>query len=401
VRRQIGYGYRHAAAGRAKNAVRSAVHALPHRFRARLAGLIMPAGPPSGAGPDEPGAAADPGPPAAAAEAGHAAEAGPAAGAGPAGETGPQPPPEPALDEVAELVRRATELPFETWQEHGWHLTPNHFYSPIPDTRTLTDELWQRESELPGIDMRDDAQLALLNGIVDRLGAELDALPCQQQEADAGGYFVDNGAFESVDAELYYSMIRSHRPDRVVEIGAGWSTLLSIQALRANHSDAADATGHLLAVEPYPYDFVRAALEEASDVAELRDTPLQDLPLDVFESLGHNDILFIDSSHVLRIGSDVQYAFMEVLPRLRPGVLVHVHDVFLPGEYPKEWLLGTEHRFWNEQYLLQAYLSHNSRREVIWGSSWMHRRHPAELEKAFASYDRGTRFPGSFWFRCT
>jgi predicted O-methyltransferase YrrM len=422
VRRQIGDDYRHAVAGRAKNAVRSAVHALPHRFRARLAGLIMPGEPPSGAGSDEPGPSADAGllatagatePAAEAGPAGETGQTGPGAGAGPAAgaapgagagaEPGaaPQPAPEPALDEVAELVRRATELPFETWQEHGWHLTPNHFYSPIPDTRALADELWQRESELPGIDMRDDAQLTLLHGIVDRLGAELDALPRQQQEADGGGYFVDNNAFESVDAELYYSMIRTHRPDRVLEIGAGWSTLLAVQALRANRSEAPDTTGHLLAVEPYPYDFVRAALDEASDVAELRDTPLQDLPLDVFESLGQNDILFIDSSHVLRIGSDVQYAFMEVLPRLRPGVLVHVHDIFLPGEYPKDWLLGSEHRFWNEQYLLQAYLSHNSRREVIWGSSWMHRRHPAELEKAFASYDRGTRFPGSFWFRCT
>ena len=113
------------------------------------------------------------------------------------------------------------------------------------------------------------------------------------------------------------------------------------------------------------------------------DEQVQGVPLEtVLLAGGASDILFIDSSHVLRIGSDVQYEFLEVLPRLRPGVLVHVHDIFLPGEYPRDWVFGAEHRFWNEQYLLQAYLIGNARTEVRWGSNWMHRRHPEALEKA-------------------
>lgn len=338
------------AAGQAKKGVRSTVQALPRRVRERIAGLLLPAGP-----------------------------AGPAA------------PPD-----GAELIRRAAAVPFETWEQHGWHLTANHFYSTIPDTRELPDALWQRESELPGIDMRDQQQLAFLEDAVARFGDELNGLPRKQADAD-GGYFVDNGAFESVDAEVLYATIRGAKPARVLEIGSGWSTLLSLRALEANRAEGSE--GRLTAIEPYPHAFVRDAIATRPELAEMLDEQVQGLPLDLFSSLGEGDILFIDSSHVLRIGSDVQYEFLEILPRLRPGVLVHVHDIFLPGEYPRDWVFGPEHRFWNEQYLLQAYLIGNTRTEVAWGSNWMHRRHPEALEKAFASYDRDTRFPGSFWFR--
>ncbi len=334
-------------AGPAKRAVRAGVRALPEGVRRRIAGLMVP--------------------PAAA----------------------------PAGPEEAELVRRAAEIPFEIWEQHGWHLTANHFYSVIPDTRELPDKLWEQESELPGIDMRDDAQLAFLEESAARLGDELAALPRTQDAAD-GGYFVDNGAFESVDAEVLYAQIRTAKPKRVVEIGSGWSTLLSLRALAANRAEGAES--RLTAIEPYPHAFVRDAVE-ADEHAEMIDEQVQGLPLQFFSSLEAGDILFIDSSHVLRIGSDVQYEFLEVLPRLQPGVLVHVHDIFLPGEYPRDWVFGAEHRFWNEQYLLHAYLIGNARTEVVWGSSWMHRRHPEALEKAIPSYDRETRFPGSFWFR--
>lgn len=332
-------------AGRAKQGVRAGVRALPRGVRQRLAGVLAE---PAAGGTDEP-----------------------------------------------ELIRRAAEIPFETWERHGWHLTANHFYSVIPDTRELPDTLFEQESELPGIDMRDGAQLAFLEDAAARFGDELAALP-RTQDAAAGGYFVDNGAFESVDAEVLYSHIRSSKPKRVLEIGSGWSTLLSLRALAANRAEGHE--GRLTAIEPYPHAFVRDAVE-ADEHAEMIDEQVQGLPLQLFSSLEAGDILFIDSSHVLRIGSDVQYEFLEILPRLQPGVLVHVHDIFLPGEYPRDWVFGAEHRFWNEQYLLHAYLIGNARTEVVWGSSWMHRRHPEALEKAIPSYDRQTRFPGSFWFR--
>jgi predicted O-methyltransferase YrrM len=298
--------------------------------------------------------------------------------------------------DAPEVIRRGAEIPFEVWEQHGWHLTPNHFYSVIPDTRVLPDSLWTTESELSGIDMRDEAQLAFLTDAVGRFGTELNALPRRKEDAGPGQYFVDNGAFESVDAEALHSMVRMHKPGRIVEIGSGWSTLVSMAALDLNKAEGSPGT--LTAIEPYPHAFVKDAITAHAD-ATLVDEQVQGVPMDTFSSLGENDILFIDSSHVLKIGSDVQYEFLEVLPRLRPGVLVHVHDIFLPGEYPKDWVYGEEHRFWNEQYLLQAFLTDNAHVEVVWASNWMHRRHPDELEKALDSYDRNTRFPGSFWFR--
>lgn len=291
------------------------------------------------------------------------------------------------------LLRRLTEqVPFETWQSAGWHLTPNHFYSPIPDTRELPAHLFTRRSELVGVDMRDDEQVALLRELHADYGSELAELPLTP--AGPLDYFVNNLAFESVDGELLYGLVRRTRPKRIVEVGSGWSTLCSLGALRRNEKNG--SPGRIEAIEPFPYDFVREAGEHP--LVDLRITALQDVPLETFTTLEPGDILFIDSSHVLRTGSDVQYEFLEVLPRVPPGVLVHVHDIFLPYEYPREWLVD-EHRFWNEQYLLQAFLVGNSDVAVVWGGSWMHDRHPDLLEAMIPSYDRQTRHPGSFWLR--
>jgi predicted O-methyltransferase YrrM len=291
------------------------------------------------------------------------------------------------------LIRRLAEVvPFDAWQRAGWHLTPNHFYSPIPDTRELPERLFERRSELPGIDMRDAEQVALLHSLHADFGAEFNALP--HEPAGPLEYFVNNLAFESVDGEILYALVRRCRPERIVEIGSGWSTLCSLAALRRNREDG--AAGRIDAIEPYPYDFVRQVGEDP--LVDLRVTPLQDIPLDTFDTLGPGDLLFIDSSHVLRAGSDVQYEFLEVLPRLPAGVLVHVHDIFLPYDYPRQWLVD-EHRFWNEQYLLQAFLTGNAGFEVVWGGSWMHDRHPDLLKDMISSYDRTSRHPGSFWMR--
>ena len=114
--------------------------------------------------------------------------------------------------------------------------------------------------------------------------------------------------------------------------------------------------------------------------------------------LARNDILFIDSSHVVRIGGDVLYELLEILPQLAVGVVVHLHDIFMPAEYPKNWVLKNK-RFWSEQYLLQAFLAFNKDFEVLWGSSYMHLMHPEMLEAAFPSYRRDRWWPASFWIR--
>lgn len=306
---------------------------------------------------------------------------------------GPVPP--PAVGDADAVVRQGVTVPFETWERAGYHLTKADFLSPIPIVAELPESLFTTPSELPGIDMRDDAQVAFLREVAERFSAEYDALPRTSPDGTNTRYFLHNHAFETVDAEIYYSMLRLHQPRRIIEIGSGWSTLLSFEALRRNAAEGRPAK--ITAIEPYPYDYLREAVAANPDLVELWETPLQKVPLATFQELGEGDFLFIDSSHVLKIGSDVQYEFLEILPRLPSGVIVHVHDIFLPIEYPRSWVVD-EHRFWNEQYLLQAYLVDNARVEVLWGGAWMHLKHPDELRKAIASYTAAGP-PGSFWFR--
>ncbi len=276
---------------------------------------------------------------------------------------------------------------FRRLEAAGVHLTPVHFYQPIPDTRALPDALWRRETALPGIDLNVRGQIRLLRELA-RFRPEYDRIP-HTPTGDPQVFHLTNGAFEGTDALAYYAMIRRFRPRTVIEVGAGHSTRLAALAARRN------GRTKLHCIEPFPKPFLRGL----PGLSRLIDRPVQEVGLRPFLALRRNDILFIDSSHVSRIGSDVNFLFLEVLPRLRPGVLVHVHDIFLPGDYPRDWVLG-EHRFWNEQYLLQAFLTFNRGYEVMLANAWLGRRHQSLLRKVFpksAPWWGG----GSFWLRRT
>jgi predicted O-methyltransferase YrrM len=254
------------------------------------------------------------------------------------------------------------------------------YYWPIPDRRSLTDSLWARHSDLPGVDMNAAGQLRLLDEFRANYATEYGA--------------IDRG-FGEVDAQVLYCMLRTYKPARMIEIGSGNSTRLSAAALLKNASEQPGrAPCDFTAIEPHPAADIRAGFPGLTRLLERR---AQDVPLETFAALRENDVLFIDSSHVLAIGSDVQYEFLEVIPRLRSGVLVHVHDIFLPAEYPKRWVV--DGRFWDEQYLLQAFLAFNNRFEVLWAGHWMHLTHPGQLRAAFATYDPARAAPGSFWMR--
>ena len=294
---------------------------------------------------------------------------------------------------IAPLLRRLAHDPkyFELWQSHGFHVASVHYYQPIPDTRVLPLSLWNRVSDLPGVDIREEQQKQLLSEIVGRFKDEYTAIP-EGASTQEFHYYLGNVAFEAVDAEMLFGLIRLLKPRRMYEIGSGFSTLLTADALRRNRVDGYSC--RFIAIDPDASAELEAKLPR--DVALWR-VPVQEVSLDEFESLCENDILFIDSSHVCKIGSDVQFLFLEVLPRLRPGVVVHIHDIFLPLEYPRQWVLD-EHRFWNEQYLLQTFLSFNTTFEVLWAGQWMHIKYPDLLMKAFPSYKAGVSV-GSFWFR--
>jgi len=280
---------------------------------------------------------------------------------------------------------------FRMWERVGLHVMPIDCYQPVPHSLSLRESIWSGRSRMVGVKIDLDEQVALLEELCGRFGGEFDDLATRRDDG-SGRYHMQNSRFESVDAELLYGLIRRGKPRRIVEIGSGYSTLVALEALERNEREGGPAWS-MLTVDPFPPAWLR---ERAGVV--VRASAVQDVPLSEFEALEPGDILFIDSTHVLAIGSDVQYEFLEVVPRVKPGVLVHVHDIFLPAEYPKSWVLGWR-RYWTEQYLLQAFLAFNSAFETIWAGHMMHMDRSSALARLLRSYDPKKVEPGSWWMR--
>jgi len=296
-------------------------------------------------------------------------------------------------EDVADLIATLLDLYvhsadfasyFRRWQARGIHVTPVHFYSPVPDTSRLPDAVWEKQTELSGIDVAESSQLSLLASFK-RFQGEYNSLP-YGPTSRTGEFYLDNPMFSGTDALVLYCMIRHLQPSSVVEVGAGFSTRLLVDAARRN------GPTRIVSIEPHPDEVLRRELLPIT----LIDRRVQDVPVSLFESLQRNDVLFIDSSHVVSIDGDVPYLFLEVLPRLRPGVLVHVHDIFLPRQLPREWVVERM-RFWCEQELLQAFLAFNQEFEVVLANSYLGLRHEAAMRDVFP------RSPwwggGSFWMR--
>jgi predicted O-methyltransferase YrrM len=231
------------------------------------------------------------------------------------------------------------------------------------------------------VDFNESEALRLLREVFATYRAEYERFPSTAEAAGAG-FYLHNGYFESVDAEVLYCLVRATRPRQVLEVGSGFSTLVARQALDANGS------GTIAAVDPEPRATISAAVDE--HIA----TRVQDLPPAYFERLQEGDILFVDSSHVVSAGGDVNYLFFDVFPRLKRGVLVHVHDIFLPLEYPPRWVAAGN----TEQHLLLAFLSFNTVFQVMWPGALMAERYPSELAQTFPSFHAGVH-PGSFWMK--
>jgi hypothetical protein len=287
---------------------------------------------------------------------------------------------------------------YQIFYRKGFHLLRRHFYLPIPDAGDLGEEFWAQESEMIGVEMNDAGALELLNRIPVYMAEFRERFPLHGSIEDAGFYLI-NGSFMAIDAHLYYSLIRHFRPRRVVEIGSGFSTLLAGVACMQNWHDDGGSPPRLTAIEPYPSNFLKEGFPSLSELIEKK---VQDVDLDVFTSLEANDILFIDSTHALRTGGDVQLEFCEILPRLAPGVFVHIHDISLPRAYPRVYF--DNHLYWNEQYVLQTFLAFNHRFEIIWPGNYMILRYPERVREFFPEYNVMRDFypssePTSFWMR--
>jgi Methyltransferase domain len=270
---------------------------------------------------------------------------------------------------------------FPIWERHGFHVTRVHFYQPIPDTRSLPEELWSQPSKLVGIDMNDSMQLDLLRNHFSKFRSEYESISAEPPPDQVW-------PFSGPDALVAYCMVRHFRSRRIIEVGSGSSSLVLGQAAAKNN----DST--LICIDPFPGELLRKGSIPA--LQSLIESRVQDVELEFFSQLEAGDILFIDSSHTIKVGGDVNYLFLEVLPRLKPGVIVHVHDIFFPFDYPRDWMVE-KFRFWTEQYLLQAFLIFNSEFEVLIANSYLNHYHLSELKAAFPNLRRWES--GSFWMR--
>lgn len=245
----------------------------------------------------------------------------------------------------------------------------NHYYEPFINTKNLRKPLSDNRT-LPGIDWNIKEQLLLLNQFV--FGHEISDI--SDTYINDITFHFNNHEFEAGDAEFWYHMIRVKKPRTIIEIGSGHSTKMAQLAIQRNKSENNEYHCKHICIEPYNIPWL-----EQLDITVMREK-VEKINLDLFKTLGANDILFIDSSHVIRPQGDVLYEYLEILPMLKNGVIVHIHDIFSPKDYPKELLIDMV-QLWNEQYLLEAFLTHNHTWKIIGAVNYLHHHHFNELKK--------------------
>lgn len=278
--------------------------------------------------------------------------------------------------------------------KQGFLPVPVHFYSPIPDIKDLEKRrVWDQKSEMEGINFNHKNQLVLLKKLGSKYGKECSwPLRATAKEAD---FFEDNNCFGFGCAAILHSMIREFKPNKVIEIGSGHSSKIISKAIESNERKETDYT----IVDPYPQDYILKRKVRFTNLIKKR---VELLEAKSFGQLERNDILFIDSSHSVKTGGDVNFLYLEVLPRLNPGVIVHIHDIDLPREYPKVYATSeTFRQFWTEQYLLQAFLAFNSQFEILLANNFLMRNYTTEFKRVFPFYNPKVHkaISSSFWMR--
>ncbi|MEN5063558.1 class I SAM-dependent methyltransferase [Achromobacter aegrifaciens] len=285
------------------------------------------------------------------------------------------------ISDAQEMLWQSVETR-KALEDAGVSIVPSNFYSSTPSLEDLDQTFEQHGAPyLAGFDAR------VLHRELQELMpyAEGFEVPVEGHE-NSGEFYWENGQFSYSDAVSYYSYIRKQRPGKVVEIGSGFSSLVALKALHENGS------GSLLCIEPYPREFlVDLASKGALDLKRVKAQSV----LELNSVLQDGDILFIDSTHTVKIGSDCLHIYLRLLPTIRRKILVHVHDIFLPFGMPVEWAKKL-HVYWTEQYLLQAFLLDNPKVKIKFGSYFHERFNFNDLDAFMAGrYQCGG---SSFWF---
>ena len=280
--------------------------------------------------------------------------------------------------------------------KEGFLPVPVHYYSPIPDINDLEKRnIWNKKSELQGIKFDPKKQLAFLKQL--RPFGEECVWPLNKTSNEAD-YFVDNDSFSFGCAAALYSMIRKYKPRTVIEIGSGHSSKIIAQSINANNKEMERSVSYII-IDPYPQNFIK---NNKISYTKLIPKKIEVIKPTFFNILEKNDILFVDSSHTVKIGSDVNFLILDILPRLHPGVIIHFHDIHLPFEYPKAYATTeTFRQFWTEQYLLQGFLSFNKEFEILIAMNYLMYYHINEFKKSFPNYNPRLHkaSSGSFYIR--
>lgn len=238
------------------------------------------------------------------------------------------------------------------------HVPPGHYYSPTISKKELIkreDQIWKSPPrEILGLNLNEEKQLGLLKEFKEYYKE----LPFESNAKDGLRYYYENSMFSYSDAIFLFCTIRKNKPNRIIEVGSGFSSAVMLDTNNLFFDNSIRCTF----IEPNPERLNSLLLED--EKIDLIQKPVQDVDLSLFEELVENDLLFIDSTHVSKTGSDVNFLMFEVLPRLAKGVKIHFHDIFYPFEYPKEWVINGK-RSWNEDYILRAFLSYNSKFKII------------------------------------
>lgn len=246
--------------------------------------------------------------------------------------------------------------PFLTWRP------PGHYYSPVPDLKEIrrqADRVYRRPDHLEGLDLNEEAQVALLK----TLAPLANDVAFNADPGPDWRYFTNNPAYGAGDAVLMQAFLRHLQPAHYLEVGSGWTTALALDT----KDRWLDGRMRITCIEPYPDD-LNTLLRPTDDVQVIA-SPVQDVALDRFEELAPGDFLFIDCSHVVKTGSDAHYLITRVLPVVPAGVYIHIHDIFWAFEYPMGWI--EQGRAWSEAYLLHAFLLFNSAFEIVFFNDWL------------------------------
>ena len=266
-------------------------------------------------------------------------------------------------------------------------VAPGHFYSPFPSKCDIDEHLARERPllrEAPAISMDDALQLEILES----LKSYYPLVPFQTQPVDTLLYSADNPHYSYTDGIILFCMLNRLRPRRLIEIGSGFSTCAILDTNRIS----LDSKIQVTSIEPHA-ELLRTLIARSSDPPTIVESKLQDVDLRMFDQLESGDVLFVDSTHVSKLGSDVNYIFFDVLPRLKPGVVIHLHDIYASFEYPDPWVI--EGRAWNEAYLLRAFLEYNERFRILLFISYLQNAYEAWFQQNMPTtlLDKG----GCFW----